>query len=412
MMKKLGMFAFVMALAVAFSLPAYAGTIAGEKEFSVTIGGSYSLDANWNIRDKNYNTFINPAGGGKDQTKFIMDVPFWSYMYILVRQGGFSGYADIATSISRESNQLQVPTSNFQNDADFITNGRWYGSYRFGNMEIRAGKDNGWFDSDAYGVGGPSVLGYSAANTSHVALIGWGWTYDGKSANLRFLHNVNKMFGYQIALVDTGTYAETVGTATRLSYAQYPGIAAKILLNFGVVSLYPAAVYQQVKWDSLTPGFQDNMTAWAATLPVRVTVGPFSAGGQITYGKNVGGATSGNVLLRGENSNTGYLRDAAGNIQDTTDWAGFIALGYAFGPAQPYIWFGFDHAQNDHWKNIFNANDYYQRTSYGINLYYTIGNFQIVPEVAFYDYGNLAGVPGKQALGTEWLAGVHFRFSF
>ena len=411
MMKKLGMFAFVMALAVAFSLPAYAGTIAGEKEFSATIGGLYALDAGWRITDKNLNTI-------KDKTAFIMDVPFWSYMYILVRQGGFSGYADIATSISREQSNFQgvsgTPTApvTVTNNADFILNGRWYGNYQFGDMSIRAGKDNGWFDSDAYGVAPGSVLGYSGAYGSHVALIGWGWTYDGKNANLRFLHNVTKMFGYQIALVDTGTYAEPVGAATRNSYAQYPGIAAKILLNFGVVALYPAVVYQQVKWDNLTPGQQDNMTAWAGTLPVRVVVGPFVAAAQLTYGKNVGGTTSGNVLLRGENSFTGYLRDGAGNIVDTTDWAGFVDLAYAFGPAKPHIWFGFDYAQNDNWKNIFNANDYYQRTSYGINLFYTIGNLQIVPEVAFYDYGNRPATAGKPAIGTEWLAGVHFRFAF
>ena len=100
MMKKLGMFAFVMALVVAFALPAFAGTVeCGEKEFSVTIGG-YVMT----LDEQEYQTKIiihlsAPGnGGGKDQTRFFMGVPFWSYMYILVRQGSFSGYAGYCNS--------------------------------------------------------------------------------------------------------------------------------------------------------------------------------------------------------------------------------------------------------------------------------------------------------------------------
>ena len=95
-------------------------------------------------------------------------------LHVHTGQGGFSGYADIAASISRERSNFQVlgtPAARHRHkQCNFILNGRWYGNYQFGDIAIRAGKDNGWFDSDAYGVAPGSVLGYSVACAAHIAL--------------------------------------------------------------------------------------------------------------------------------------------------------------------------------------------------------------------------------------------------
>ena len=78
---------------------------------------------------------------------------------------------------------------------------------------------------------------------------------------LRLRHDVSKNFSYQISLVQTGTYAEPSGptnlapattttilngttttlqpvatTGIRQSYAQFPMIAVKAMLNFGPVA--------------------------------------------------------------------------------------------------------------------------------------------------------------------------------
>jgi len=438
-MKKLGVLGLVIGLVMVLALPASAVTV-GDKNANITIGGWFTLDTNYKGTDKNFQTYVAvPTGGGKDKTQWIEDVPFWSFLYIMLNVGNVSGYAEIATSVSRDYNNYQgvsyigssagtsinTGIGAATNTADFLTDSRWYGQYTFGNCSIQAGKNDNWLVSSAYGVYPTSTLGYSAANTTHVALIGFGWQYDGKNANIRFKQDINKMFGYQIALVDTGTYGETwtpagspAGTAytIRQSYAQFPTIAAKIMLNFGPVALYPAAAYQQVKWDALQAGYGDTMTSWTALLPVIVKAGPFTGTMQVSYGQNTGGPTSSNVLMRGQNAYTGFLRDASGNIKDTTNMVGYFEAGFTFGPVTPHIWYSFDWAQNDNWKNKPGYNDYYQRTTYGINAYYKVNNnFLIVPEVAFYDYGTYPGVSPygyKFDLGKEWLAGIHFRFNF
>ena len=84
-------------------------------------------------------------------------------------------------------------------------------------MTIKGRKGRWLVDSVClWGLSVRKAIGYSAANTSHVAFIGWGWAYDGKNANSQVppTTGTDKMFGYQIALVDTGTYAETVAART------------------------------------------------------------------------------------------------------------------------------------------------------------------------------------------------------
>ena len=437
MMKKLGVLGLVIGLVMVFALPASAVTV-GDKNGSITIGGWFTLDTLYKGVDKNFQTYVaSPTGGGKDKTMWVEDVPFWSFMYVMLNVGPFKGYAEIATSVSREYNNYQgisysgstagtslnTGVGSSTNVADFLTDSRWYGAYTFGNCELQVGKNDGWLVSSGYGVYPTSTLGYSAGATTHVALIGWGWQYDGKNANIRFKQDISKMFGYQIALVDTGTYGETwtptgaTSATIRQSYASYPTIAAKIMLNFGPVALYPAAAYQHVTWDALPAGYTDNMTSWTVLLPLIAKFGPFTGTMQLSYGMNTGGPTSGNVLMRGQNANTGYLRNASGGLLDTTNITGYFEAGFTFGPVTPHIWYSFDWAQNDKWKNIATANDYYQRTTYGINAYYKVSNnFLIVPEVAFYDYGTNPGYSAdsgyKFDIGKEWLAGIHFRFNF
>ena len=60
MMKKLGMFAFVMALVVAFALPAFAFTVEGAKGERFTIGGVMNYDLGYRNTNKDYNTLVAP----------------------------------------------------------------------------------------------------------------------------------------------------------------------------------------------------------------------------------------------------------------------------------------------------------------------------------------------------------------
>jgi hypothetical protein len=175
--------------------------------------------------------------------------------------------------------------------------------------------------------------------------------------------------------------------------------------------LFPAGLFQQVKWDKLPSGFDDTMTAWLVRLPVRIAFGPFVALLEGTYGQNIGGGAAMINVSSGEASFGGYQRDATGKILNSNTLAGFFDLSYKIGPLTPHVFAGGTQSKN---SDKFKAgNDYNLRTVMGANVFYTVTpNFTIIPEFAIYDLGEIPGVATKPKLGGDWLAGVQFRFQF
>jgi hypothetical protein len=77
----------------------------------------------------------------------------------------------------------------------------------------------------------------------------------------------------------------------------------------------------------------------------------------------------------------------------------------------PHLFFGYDQVQNtDAWTV---GNDYNSRWMAGASAQLAISpNFNIVPEFAYYNYGDTPNNIAKPSLGTEWLAGMQFQFLF
>ena len=436
MMKKLGMFAFVMALVVAFALPAFAYTVEGAKGERFTIGGVMNYDLGYRNTNKDYNTVANPAFGGVDNTRFFMGLDYWSNLYTLISVGDASFFArvyvnsDVGTYNKLNNDSNTYGATEFTNFRDLILLDTYYGSYKFGAMTISAGKQEG--STVSWGMS--QRLGYTPSGGGHVAGIAYGFVYDQKYPQLRFKHDISKVFSYQISLVQTGTYAEPLTTNTtpgsstliiggtttnfpnntttgiRQSYAEFPMIAVKAMMNFGVVQLNPAVAYQQVYWDQLQPGWDTSMTAWLGRLPVKLTFGPFTAQGEITYGQNLGGGSQMANICSGEATYGGYQR-INGQIKNANTLAGFIDLAYTFGPVTPHIYGGATRSSN---SDFFKAGDSDNtRTIYGINAYYTVTpNFLIIPEFSVSDLGTVPGVASKPKLGGDWVGGVNFSFFF
>ncbi len=236
---------------------------------------------------------------------------------------------------------------------------------------------------------------------------GWGSVYDQRNAQVRFTQNISKEVKWQISFVDPNQYADAAASpANKNSYAVLPQIDAKVVLNFGIVALYPAFGYQNVKWDNVVSGYDDNVTSWYGVLPIVVKVGGFTGTIQGGYGQNVLA-----ILSSDQSSYDAYFRAANGQIKNTNVMNGFIDLAYTFGPATPHIYFGYDNAKNsDEWKV---GDDNNTRMMYGATINYMItSNFFVIPEFTYYDYGKQPGVASRPDIGKEWIGGLQFRFVF
>ncbi|MCJ7833097.1 MAG: hypothetical protein MUQ20_01765, partial [Deltaproteobacteria bacterium] len=366
MMKKLGMFVFVMALVVAFALPAFAYTVEGAKGERFTMGGVLSYSIGYRNTNKDYNTYVAPSAGGLDKTELGMGVDYWSILYAQYTVGPASFYwrlyvnQDVGKYNKINDDSMTYGATEYTNRRDFIASDVFFGSYTFGNIVFSAGK----MEQSTQTLGMSQRLGYTPSLGGHVAGIAYGYVYDQKYPQLRFRHNISKQFAYQISLVQAGTYAEAVSSSTvagtttfinagttytvpttanagiRQSYSTIPMIAGKLIMNFGPVSLYPAFAYQQVQWDVLTAGWDTSMTAWLFRVPVKVAVGPFAGSFEITYGQNLGGGSQMANICSGEASYGGYQRNAAGKILNSNTLAGFVDLSMKFGDVTPHIYYG------------------------------------------------------------------------
>ena len=119
-----------------------------------------------------------------------------------------------------------------------------------------------------------------------------------------------------------------------------------------MVAPYPAVVCPQVKWDKFdtrTTGQYDRL-GWDITGKGRGWSFRSRKHSSLT---ERGVRPPEIVPAEGKIPFTGYLRDGAGNCVDTTDWAGFVDLAYAFGPRNRISGFGFDYAQTDKLEEYF-----------------------------------------------------------
>ena len=179
--------------------------------------------------------------------------------------------------------------------------------------------------------------------------------------------------------------------------------AAKLRMNFGMVSLMPAAYLQYIKWNDLPGSVDDNMTSWGAVLPVVVKAGAFTGTFQAGWGLNM------QSILGLQSAFHSYQR-VNGAVKNTTGINGFFDLAFTAGAVTPHFYMGYDRAQND---DAYFGDKYNDRLMAGVGVNWKItDNFYVVPEFTYYDYGKNVKLPNTPSLGKEWLGGVQFQFVF
>jgi hypothetical protein len=410
-MKKLGLLALVLGLVIAFAVPAMSFTIEGAKGEKMYIGGVFMTDAYWQSRSKElvYGYSANGQALGGDLTQFVMAVPIHSRLRGSLEIGNVGGFWEFGMGGSEANTSGAVSTYSVNN---YVETRKLYGWYKFGNCELRAGKDDGYYFSVV-----PSQ--YMGTNQGHIFGFGWGVIYDVREPQLRFTQNVSKEFGYMVTLLQPTVWTDaSIGTTpNRLSYNTFPRLAAKLMINTGMFSFYPAFQGQYAKWDQLNnvgnrvgTSPDDNITSWQAQLPIVMRAGPFTGTLMGYYGQN-----SAPFIPFASSFHTPARELSSGSIKNTTDMGGFINLAYTVGAATPALYFGYDNAKN---SDIFKGptgDDYNNRMMLGGSVLIKIAEgFFIAPELSYYDYGKYpAGVANAgRDIGKEWMGGVQFSFIF
>lgn len=402
-MKKLGLFTVIMGLVIALTLPALAFTIDGAKGEKMYIGGLFLTDTGYWYRSKELVSGVAGSNTLSDNTQFFLNVPFNARVRGSVEIGDVGGYWELGNGgdVHNQKGDLASNTNSgpaiaaTTNYANYIETRKLYGWYTFGSFKILAGKNDG----AVYTLTPAQLLGN---NYFHNNGFGWGSVYDNRNPMLQLTQNISKEVAYQISLLNSLPFSDQ----SRVSYSPIPLVAAKVMLNLGVVSLYPAGMYQYTTWDNLPNGFDNTMTSWYAVLPVKVKAGAFTGLFQFGYGQNFRTLLSTSY----ESAFQEYQR-VGGSIKNTTGMNGFVDLGYTMGPVTPHIYFGYDNAKNsDKWTV---GDDNNTRLMYGASVLCKIAEgFFLFPEFTYYDYGKTPGVASRPDIGKEWLAGLQFQFIF
>lgn len=294
-----------------------------------------------------------------------------------------------------------------------------YGWWKHGPWRIVAGQDESW-------VGGlkhapKQFLGTSQSGKLYLS--DWGLLYSGRHPMVRLewgQGNWGACLGLvqpMAELMPSASGGLTTGSAAFPSgvdlYANLPRFDLALDFRAGGLWVGPGAAWTQYRMEGAGSG-DDSITTWVAVLPFKVTLGPLTAKGEVHHGQNTDYEWTGDILtgLRGLPRGVVFL-DANGKITDTKQTGGFLTLEWKFAPKWELIGgYGVEHLQNDAWKNQAGyVEDSYTRQAFFAAVPYQVtANFTVHPEFGYYDYGDR--VQDGKAFGTEWLAGIQFRWIF
>jgi len=295
-----------------------------------------------------------------------------------------------------------------------------YGWWKVGNCRLVAGQDDGWIGTLKHHP--KQYLGLS--QSAKLLLSNWGYIYSGRHPQARFEWMKDNM-GFSLAVVQPGaelTPQQTGGLTTGSTalpgsidvYSTIPRLDLAAQFTFGGLWIGPGFGWSQMKIEKGNNAMKDDtITAWVAILPVKFTMGPFTAKAEVHWGQNNEYDWNGvNAGLKSLARSVAY-RKADGSIEDTRNVGGFLALEYKLTSAlEATAGYGIEYLNNDAWKKDAGfQNDDYRRQAFFVALPYTVTkNFSIHPEFNYFNYGD--AVTNNADNGNEWMLGVQFRFVF
>ncbi len=388
-MKKL--FAIMIAVMAIAAIAGSAWAQATEPGPSAVLGGRIWTDLGYQNVSKEQTT-----NRRDDVTTAFLQVSAHSYLH------------GVWTSADKTTGGLvEISVAASANDAESVGLRHAYGWWKVGNCQLIAGQTDGWLGSLAYAP--LTTLGANQSNKT--LMINWGFMYSSRSPQVRFEWRSGN-FGFSVAAVQPAAEVATTIAGADM-YANVPRFDIAAEFKAGGFMTTPAFGWSQLKYQGVAAGWDDNYNSWVVMLPLKYTVGPFTAKVQLHTGSNTEAEWMGE-LPNAMKSAPKILPvwSATGKEYDTKETGGVIALEYKIGALMITGGYGQVRIENDFWKasNGY-RNDNYDRRGWFVALPYQVTkNFSLSPEFQYYNYGDSPAT--NQDMGNEWICGVEFKFLF
>lgn len=393
-MKKFFAIMVAVAALAAFTAPAWADEAPGP---NVVIGGRFLTDLGYNKVSKELTN-----NQKEDVTTAFVNMAAHSYMNAKFTSADKTTGGFVEMGITSKANNQESMLLRYA-----------YGWWKVGNCRLLAGHDDGWLGSLAFA---PKQY-FGLTQSGKLLLSNWGYTYSGRHPQVRF-EWASGNFGFALAAAQPGAEKLPTIPANEDYYANVPRFDLTVRFMGGGLLVMPSFGISQLQMEGTPSGADDSFTTYIALLPVKYTIGPFTAKAEFHYAQNSevewNGVDGGlKTMIR----NSPFI-GTNGKLEDTKMVGGFVALEYKLTQDwEATAGFGIEKLNNDAWKKSvasggagYKDDEYYRKAYFVAFPYQITKNFAIHPEFGYYDYGD-APQTDKDA-GNEWLLGLQFRFVF
>jgi hypothetical protein len=302
---------------------------------------------------------------------------------------------------------VEINTAAKENDTEVVGLRYAYGWWKVGNCQLVAGQTDGWLGSLAY----MPMTTFGVTQSGKTGLLNWGFVYSSRSPQMRLEWRSGNV-GFSVAAVQPA--AEQVTNIANVDmYSNVPRFDVAAEFKAGGIMTTPAFGWSRVNYQGLANGFDDDYNSWIVMLPLKYTVGPFTAKMQLHTGANTEAEYSGELQNNMRNApKIMPVGLGANKVYDTEEIGGVVALEYAIGALTVTGGYGQVRIENDYWK-VANGykNDSYDRSAWFVALPFAVTkNFTVSPEFQYYMYGD--NPVSNTDLGNEWLLGLQCKFLF
>jgi hypothetical protein len=412
-MKKFFVITLATALCLALAMPAMA---------KVTVGGRATLEWSYNSQDEEF------ADGGVDQGDSAVSNGFDEMNFVVPftlnrlnakytsDDGAISGFVELRGGGSTD-------TGTYFGSYNAVLVYAWIQwqvtpthSITFGRQtsNFARGVPNQWVGTHV-----TTILGVGFGNVNHTT----------ERTGIKGYWRISDMLGLVWGLYDNSVWPPNAGAsgAPSSSYDDAVTVSAQentlprvdlaLPIRFPWGKIEPSATWSKMEYDQVHG--EDSYDIYGLAVEFAGSWGMFSAGAELTWGKNLGGGS-----YRGAEGGRpvfylpGNDPDAQWQVEDADVLAFYIDVGFKFGPSKVNVMYGQIDYENDGDPTLTYTSDpaefEYTQSFYGIS--WAIGvakGFTIRPELMFYDYDKDA-IKGGTIVneGKEWLLGLQFMLVF
>ena len=387
-MKKIFAIAVAMMAFVAFAGAAWAQ--ATEPGPSAVLGGRIWTDLGYQNLSKE-----QTANQKDDVTTSFLQLSGHSYL-----RGTWTN-ADKNTG-----GHVEINTAAKENDTEVVGLRYAYGWWKVGNCQLIAGQTDGWLGSLAY----MPMTTFGVTQSGKTGLLNWGFVYSSRSPQMRLEWRSGNV-GFSLAAVQPAA-EQRINIEKVDTYSNMPRFDIAAEFKAGGIMTTPAFGWSRVNYQGLANGLDDEYNSWIVMLPLKYTVGPFTAKMQLHTGANTEAEYSGELQSNMRNAPKIMPVGLGAKVYDTEEIGGVVALEYAIGALTVTGGYGQVRIENDSWTAANGyKNDSYDRSAWFVALPFAVTkNFTVSPEFQYYMYGD--NPLNNTELGNEWLLGLQCKFLF